>query len=397
VPCVTNGFWNFTTGCYFTLYNFVNILISPDKFKGSLNAREVCAAVANGLLQINPDATIHSIPLADGGEGTCDLLTEWHKGKTIKLKVHGPLFSPVSAHYGISKEGDAAFIEMAVASGLTLLKPEERNPLITTSLGTGELIADALHRQVKKIILGIGGSATNDAGIGMAMALGYEFCDADGEPLKPTGENLIHLHHIQYKPVYPGLKNVQVVALCDVTNPLYGPEGAAFVYATQKGASKQAVELLDAGLRNFRRVVHKYLKSSVDFPGAGAAGGLGAGAKVFLNATMEKGISHMIHTTFLEEKIKKADFVVTGEGKIDSQTFSGKVVSEVTRLARKAGKPVIAICGKCELSETDMETSGIKKVVSLVDHNTTPESAMQNASALITLKVSEECKNLLKS
>lgn len=374
----------------------MNILIAPDKFKGSLNAREVCEAVANGLLQINPNAIIHTVPLADGGEGTCDLLTEWHEGRRMELDVHGPLFSPVSAHYGISKEGDVAFIEMAVASGLTLLKPEERNPLMTTTLGTGELIADSLNRQVKKIILGLGGSATNDGGMGMAMALGYEFCDVDGESLKPTGENLIHLHHIKYNAVYPQLKKVQVVALCDVTNPLFGPHGAAFVYGTQKGASKQAVELLDAGLRNFRRVVHKYLKTSVDFPGSGAAGGLGAGAKVFLHATMEKGISHMIRTTCLEEKINKADFIITGEGKIDTQTFSGKVVSEVARLAQRSGKPIIAICGKCELSEREMHTYGIKKVISLVDNNTTTESAIQNASALITMKTFEECKNLMK-
>ncbi len=369
----------------------MNILIAPDKFKGSLSASEVCHAVARGLLQINPDAIIQTVPLADGGEGTCDLLTEWHEGRKIELVVHGPLFSPVSAHYGISKGGDVAFIEMAVASGLTLLKAEERNPLNTTTLGTGDLIVDALNRQVKKIILGLGGSATNDGGMGMAMALGYKFCDVEGDILKPIGENLIHLHHIKYDAIHPQLKNVQVKALCDVTNPLYGLDGAAFVYGPQKGASKQDVELLDAGLRNFRRVVHKYLKTSVDFPGSGAAGGLGAGAKVFLNAMMEKGIIHMLQTTSLEEKISNAEIIITGEGKIDSQTFSGKVVSEVTRLAQKSGKPVMVICGKCDLSDKEMHTYGIEKVISLVDTNTTTESAIKNASALITRKIFEEC------
>ncbi|MEO5603503.1 MAG: glycerate kinase [Cyclobacteriaceae bacterium] len=373
----------------------MNILIAPDKFKGSLNAREICESISHGILEINPEAIVDKVPLADGGEGTCDLLTEWHAGKKIDLTVQGPLFTPVSAHYGISKDGDVAFIEMAVASGLTLLGVSERDPLLTTTLGTGEMIVDALNRGVKKIILGIGGSASNDAGIGMATALGFICQDFEGTPLKPTGENLIHLHKIQFKNIHPRLRNVQVVALCDVSNPLFGPDGAAYVYGPQKGADMKAVQLLDAGLRNFRRVIHKNLGSSVDFAGAGAAGGLGAGAKVFLGATMEKGISHMIRTTHLEERIKKADFVITGEGKIDRQTFSGKVVSEVARLAHEAGKGVIAICGKCDLSEEEMSAQGFKKVISLVDNHTTSETAIQHASAIITRKIADECKYLL--
>ncbi|MEX2233257.1 MAG: glycerate kinase [Cyclobacteriaceae bacterium] len=370
----------------------MTILICPDKFKGSLNAREVCNAITSGLLEVNPNARIQSVPLADGGEGTCDLLTEWSNGTYVEIEVHGPLFNHLTARYGISKDRDTAFIEMAVASGLTLLKPEERNPLATTSLGTGEMIRDAIDRKVNKIILGIGGSATNDAGIGMASALGYGFCDAGGEDLKPTGENLIHLHHIKTNSVNLLLKKVQVVALCDVTNPLYGPTGAAHVYGPQKGADKQAVELLDGGLRNFRRVVHKYLKTSVDFPGAGAAGGLGAGAKVFLNATMEKGVNYIIKNTQLVEKINNADLIITGEGKIDDQSFSGKVVSEVIRLARNAGKPVIAVCGKCDVSEEETKAYGIQKVISLVDQETSPESAIQHAANHIRRKIIMECK-----
>jgi len=372
----------------------VNILICPDKFKGSVNAKEVCNAVRNGLLAIHPDAHIESVPLADGGEGTCDLLTEWSEGSHIEIEVHGPLFSPVKARYGISRENDTAFIEMARASGLTLLKPEDRDPLLATSLGTGEMIADALDRNVKKIILGIGGSATNDAGMGMASALGYVFCDAEGEILKPIGENLIHLRYIRTDAVHPLLKSVAVTALCDVTNPLYGPDGAAHVYGPQKGAGKQAVELLDAGLRNFRRMAHKYLKTSVDFPGAGAAGGLGAGCRVFLNATMEKGVNYIIRKTGLQEKITHADLIITGEGKIDQQSFSGKVISEVIRVGRLAGKPVIAICGICEIPQEETASYGLRKVISLVDSHTTPESAIQNAQAKISERISEACKNL---
>jgi glycerate kinase len=367
----------------------VNILICPDKFKGTLKASDVCDAIATGVSRIYPQATIDTVPLADGGEGTCDLLTEWDGGKKIQLSVHGPLASPVEAQYGISKDGKTAFIEMAEASGLTLLQPAQRNPLFTTSVGTGELIRDALDQKVKKIILGLGGSATNDAGTGMALALGYLFCDTNGQPLNPIGKNLISIRYIHRHAVDERLKKIMVVALCDVTNPLCGPDGAAYVYGPQKGADKDAVELLDAGLRNFKRMVTKHLKVSPDFPGAGAAGGLGGGAKVFLNASIEKGIDYVIRSTGLEEKIKKADLIVTGEGKIDQQTFSGKVVSEVSRLAGYRRKSVIAVCGKCELSDLQMKGYGIEKVISLLDGNTSAESAFNNTSALISTRVAE--------
>ena len=372
----------------------MKILICPDKFKGSLTAREVCDAVGAGLARLPPRFVIQSVPLADGGEGTCELLTSWHGGNQISLQVTGPLFSPVTARYGVSSDGATAFIEMAEASGLSILRPEERNPLITTSVGTGELIADALKRGVRDIVLGIGGSATNDAGIGMASALGFEFYGAGGELLTPTGENLIHIRHIGSDHVHPKLGTARITALCDVTNPLYGPDGAAYVYGPQKGADKVAVELLDAGLRNFRRVAHKHRRISVDFPGAGAAGGLGAGARVFLNAVIRKGIDHVIESTGLDEKIRLADVVITGEGRLDWQTFSGKVVSEVLKLAEKRSKPVIAICGSCELTEEETLARGIARVISLVDDDTSSESAIQNAATQIARKVAEECKGL---
>ncbi|HEX8037555.1 MAG TPA: glycerate kinase, partial [Chryseosolibacter sp.] len=290
--------------------------------------------------------------------------------------------------------GDTAFIEMAVASGLALLKPEERNPLLTSTIGTGELIVGALSQGVGKIVLGLGGSATVDAGIGMASALGYRFLDSDGEELKPVGENLIHVRSIDAGAVSARLRNVRVVALCDVTNPLSGPDGAAYVYGPQKGGSQPALDLLDAGLRNIRRMVKKYLGVSADFPGAGAAGGLGAGARVFLNASIEKGITYILRSARLEEQIRDADLVITGEGKIDSQTFSGKVVSEVTRLAVASGKPVMAICGKCELAEGEWQSHGVGKLISLVDNGITAETAMKEASSLITRKIAAEFRAL---
>lgn len=365
----------------------MHILICPDKFKGSLSAPDVCEAVGAGVLRALPDASISCVPLADGGEGTCDLLTAWHHGSTVKVTVAGPLFSPVEAHYGMSQDKTTAFIEMASASGLALLHADERNPLLTTTLGTGELIADAMRRNVSHIVLGIGGSATNDAGIGMATALGYQFFDADAKVLEPTGKNLIRIHRIETAIVHPRLKEVQFVTLCDVTNPLFGPQGAAHVYGPQKGADKDAIALLDLGLQNFSTVVHRHLGESVDFPGAGAAGGLGAGCKVFLQSTIEKGIRYIIDHTELNRRIAEADLVITGEGKIDSQTFSGKVVSEVARLAAEAGKPIMTVCGKCEVEAEEIQSHQLGRVISLVDDTTTAETAMRDATRLLSDKV----------
>lgn len=374
----------------------MKVLLCPDKFKGSLDARGVCRALEEGVRQVYPHADVKSSPMADGGEGTCALLTDIHHGQVVEMKVTGPLFTPVTARYGISGDGQMAFIEMAEASGLTLLRPEERNPMLTTSFGTGELIADAIRRKVQKIILGIGGSATNDAGIGMAAALGFSFCDKSGEVLKPIGENLIHIHHIKHHQVNPELKNISITTLCDVTNPLYGPDGAAFVYGPQKGGTASHLQLLDAGLRNFRRIVHKQLKISVDFPGAGAAGGLGAGARVFLSASIQRGIAFMIESTSLRQQIADADLVITGEGKIDRQTLSGKVVSEVIRLASEVGKPVIAVCGKSELSVEDVRLLGISQLVSLVDKATSEEFAMKNTARLLTEKIASSFRERTK-
>lgn len=372
----------------------MKILICPDKFKGSLTAREVCDAIEQAILEIHPQAGVHSVPLADGGEGTCALLTEWHQGHEVELPVHGPLLDRVTARYGISGDGQAAFIEMAEASGLMLLQPRERNPLFTTTLGTGELIVDALDRGVQRVILGIGGSATNDAGIGMASALGYDFYDSSGAILKPVGESLSRLHSLAWHRLHPRLKKVQVTALCDVTNPLFGPDGAAHVYGPQKGADSQAVEALDAGLRNFARIVGEALNLAVDFPGAGAAGGLGAGARAFLDASIERGIDYLIADSRLAEEVAQADIIITGEGKIDRQTFSGKVVSEVLRLAKRAGKSVYAVCGVCEIPEEEIRQRGIEKMISLVDSHTTPESAIRDARRHIQLKVLSAFKHV---
>lgn len=365
----------------------MTILIAPDKFKGSLTAKGVCEAVRIGLLKLDRSLSIITVPLADGGEGTSELLTINSGGSVIYCSVSDPLFRKVNAAYGISGDGTTAFIEMASASGLHLLTKEERNPLNTTTYGTGELIADAIVRGVNKIILAIGGSATNDAGIGMAAALGMKFIDKNGAELRPIGSNLIHIYSIDDINFLIKQKKIEVVVLCDVDNELYGPRGAAFVYGPQKGADDRGVQLLDQGLKHFAAIVEQELNLDVHFPGAGAAGGSGAGAKVFLNAAFTRGIDFILKALNLEDQIKLADLVITGEGKMDEQTLSGKVVMGVTELARKYHKPVLAIVGKNELSDEKIRLMGLKKVIQLVDEETSSSEAIRNTTKLITERV----------
>jgi glycerate kinase len=377
----------------------VNILIAPDKFKGSLSAMQVCQAIKETLYQKYTDIEITTVPLADGGEGTQELLNTIFNAFILTITVNDPLFSPVKASYGVSKDGAIAFIEMASASGLQLIEEKKRNPLYTSTFGTGELICDALDRGVSKVILGIGGSATNDAGIGMAAALGFKFVDAGGNLLKPTGENLIRIVNIDSSSVHSQLDKTEFITLCDVDNPLYGPHGAAFIYGPQKGADENNVQSLENGLRHFEAIVQKSFGKSANFPGAGAAGGLGAGSKIFLNATIKKGIEYMMEATALEEKIQRADLVITGEGKIDKQSLSGKVVMAVSLLAKGLKKTVIALCGKCELSPEELSKIGITQCISLVNEATPPEEAIKHASDLIKRRMEEQFvfENLRKS
>jgi glycerate kinase len=360
----------------------VRILIAPDKFKGSLTASQVCDAIGEGIIKKFPNAEILKFPFADGGEGTVDILTKSSNGKKIRVKVHGPLFDEIEAEYGIDRTGTVAFVEMSAASGLELIPKEKRDPLETTTLGTGELIAHAVEHGATKIILGIGGSSTNDAGIGMATALGYKFFSGD-ELLRPIGKNLARVDRIEV----PGTK-LNVTALCDVNNPLFGPNGAARIYGPQKGATPEGVEQLDLGLQNFERVARKTFGRSVDFPGAGAGGGIAGGASVFFNLEVTPGVTFIMNSYGLREKIRSADLVITGEGKIDRQTLAGKVVGTIAREASTTGKKVIAVCGICELRKNEMEKIGISDVVSLVDPFVSPEEAREKARELIIAKLS---------
>jgi len=364
----------------------VKILIAPDKFKGSLSANQFCEIAKSALLDNHPRFHVTTIPIADGGEGTCQLLTQLSRGEHVSVKVFDPLMREIESGYGIS--GNTAFIEMALASGLELLKPTERNCSITSTYGTGQLIKHALDAGISNIVLGIGGSATNDAGTGMAKALGYRLLSITGSDLEGIGANLIHLDQIDSTASHSGIKKTHFTTLCDVTNPLHGQNGAAYVFAKQKGATDEEIKLLDKGLKHFEKLALQ-MGCDLRFRGAGAAGGLGAGTKLFLNATIQRGIDFIIDFTRLETKIQESDLVITGEGKLDKQTLSGKAVSGVAALAKKHGKHLIVVCGACYLSVEQTKAMGISQVIVLQEDAQSKMQAMLNAADALKNKIAQ--------
>lgn len=325
----------------------MNILLCPDKFKGSLSSENVCLALEKGLLESNTNLTVEIHPMADGGDGSVEILLPLLKLDPITHSCVDPLNRKISAKYYHS-EG-TAFIELASASGLILLKDNERNPLITTTYGTGLMIKDAIERGFKNILLFIGGSATNDGGIGIASALGFKFLDKQGIPLAPIGESLRKIHTIVKCADY---SSVNITVLCDVTNPMYGSNGAAYIYAGQKGASINDIEILDLGLRNFADVLHsQYDIDLSNEAGIGAAGGVSASLIGLLDAKLENGFDMLADITRLEDAIKRADLIITGEGKIDRTSFDGKVVGNVLNLCNKNNKPCGLVGGIIENKE----------------------------------------------
>lgn len=323
-------------------------VLAPDSFKESMTAKEVCEAMEIGIKRAIPDAECIHVPMADGGEGTVQSLIDATCGTLVKKEVTGPLGTKVVAEYGILGDGKTAVIEMAAASGIHFVTKETKNPLITTTYGTGELIKDCIEQGITDIILGIGGSATNDGGTGMAAALGYKFLDEDGKELKLGGGFLDRLATIDTSNVIPGLRDVHILVASDVTNPLCGEHGASRVFGPQKGATPEMVEILDNNLRHYAQVVKDQLGIDVlNVPGAGAAGGLGAGLLAFTNATMKKGIEIVIEYTNLKEKLRHADYCFTGEGGIDFQTKFGKTPYGVAKVAKSVNPnmKVIALAG----------------------------------------------------
>ncbi|WP_445738353.1 glycerate kinase [Mariniflexile sp.] len=362
----------------------MKIVLAPDKFKGSLTGTQFCAAVEEGINEVLPNTEIVKLPLADGGDGTIEILEYHLKGKRIKVKVNDPLFRDIEASYLYMDSIKTAFIEMAEASGMYLLKKEEQNCFNTTTLGTGELILDAINKGAKSIVLGIGGSATNDCGMGMATALGYKFEDEYGKELMPMGKNLSQVRVINSNDVMGALKSIDFKVACDVTNPLYGKEGAAYVYGPQKGASPDEIEALDEGLKNMSKLFKKQFDRDVqNIKGAGAAGGMGAGTLIFLNAELKSGIDLVKSLMAFDKKIKGADWIITGEGKLDSQTLSGKTIDGVITSAKKQSIPVAALCGSISLSKKEADALGISYTDAVMGKAKSLDDAMQNGYAYV--------------
>ena len=324
----------------------MKIVIAPDSFKESLTALQVAKIVAKGFREIFPDAEYVLLPIADGGEGTVDAMVAATSGTMHRVRVTGPLGEPVDGFYGLSGNGSTAFIEMAAASGLALVKPENRNPFLTTSLGTGELILAALDRGIREMIIGVGGSATNDGGAGMLQALGVRLLDRNGHEIVPGGRGLSSLVTIDASGLDPRLPACRVQVACDVDNPLTGLRGASAVFGPQKGATTSMVAELDANLEKFGLLLEHYTGCKViDKPGTGAAGGMGAALLAVIGAELRPGVEIVIEALHLEEMIVGADMVITGEGKLDGQTAGGKAPAGVAKVAARHNVPVIGIGG----------------------------------------------------
>jgi glycerate 2-kinase len=324
----------------------MRVTLAPDSFKGSLTALEVCEAAARGISAVDQAIECVIVPMADGGEGTVQSLVDATRGRFATVSVQGPLWECVEARYGLLGDGHTAVIEMAAASGLTLVSEGQRNPLHTTTHGTGELIKAALDAGVSEFIVGLGGSATNDAGIGMAAALGARFLDDCGRELQPVGSSLSRLSAIDMSHFDDRVARAHIRVACDVSNPLFGPEGAAYVYGPQKGATPAVVAELDEGLQKFARIVERDLHISVAaVPGAGAAGGLGGGLIAFCGASLEPGVRIVVEAVGLREKMAGASLCITGEGRLDHQTVYGKTPKGVADVAAELGVPCVALGG----------------------------------------------------
>ncbi|MEO3946410.1 glycerate kinase [Gorillibacterium sp. CAU 1737] len=359
----------------------LTILLAPDSFKESMTAKEACNAMERGIHKTNAEIRCLHVPMADGGEGTMQSIVDATDGQVYSVEVLGPLGNTVTAQYGVTGDGLTGVLEMASASGIQLVSREERNPLITTTYGTGQLIAACLDRGVQKLLIGIGGSATNDGGAGMLQALGGKLLDENGRELGFGGGELHRLARLDLSGLDPRLAEVQVEVACDVTNPLVGPTGASSVFGPQKGATPEMVKQLDENLRHYADVIRRTLGRDIaDYPGAGAAGGLGAGLLVFLNGTLSKGIELVIRYAGLEEKVKQADLVWTGEGSIDFQTQYGKTPLGVAQVAKKHGKPVIAFAGRIGEQTDVLYPLGIDAIFGILQGASPLEDALKNGA-----------------
>lgn len=359
----------------------MKIVIAPDSYKESLSALEVATAIENGFRDIFPTAEYVKLPVADGGEGTVEAMVAATGGRIVPVDVTGPLGERVDGFYGLSGDEQSAFIEMAAASGLERVAPSKRNPLITTSWGTGELIRHALDAGVKHIIIGIGGSATNDGGAGMVQALGAKLLDANGQPVGQGGGELADLARIDVSELDRRLADCRIEVACDVSNPLTGEEGASAIFGPQKGATPEMIVTLDNALEHYAQVIARDLDIDVmHLAGGGAAGGMGAALYAFCGAQLRQGIEIVTDALHLDEQVADADLVITGEGRIDSQTIHGKVPVGVARVAKRYNKPVIGIAGSLTADVGVVHDHGIDAVFSVIYTICSLEDALENAS-----------------
>ncbi len=364
----------------------MKIVIAIDSFKGSLSSLQAGNSVKDSIHRLKPDAEVLVKALADGGEGTVEALAESSASEVVELNVRGPLLKPIMAKYCVLKESNTAVIEMASAAGITLISPDERNPLETTTYGVGEIIKDAIARGSRRFIIGIGGSATNDGGVGMLTALGYEFLDKDDAPIALGAKGLKSLCKIKTDKVIPELCECSFNIACDVTNTLCGESGCSAVYGPQKGATPEMIKDMDAWLENYAMIAKTVsAKADKDFAGAGAAGGLGFAFLSFTNATLKSGVEIVLDEIRIEDDIKNADIVVTGEGRLDSQTVMGKAPIGVARLAKKYGKKVIAFSG-CVTDGAELcNEHGIDAYFPILRGITTLEEALDTKNAYANL------------
>ena len=358
------------------------IVIAPDSFKGNLTSLQVASCLEKGIKRVLPKVKCVKIPMADGGEGTVQSMVDAAKGKFVSKRVKGPAGRLVTAKYGWLAKDKTAVIEMAEASGLPLVKGRERNPLKTTTYGTGQLILDAINKGAKKIIIGIGGSATNDGGAGMAQALGVRFLNASGKEIKELGSGgmIAKVASIDAQAIDPRVAKTKIVIACDVENPLFGKKGASHVFGPQKGATPKMVQQLDENLKKLSKIMKRDLKKDVGrMPGAGAAGGLGAGLVAFAGAKLQSGIDIVVQATKLSNYIKGADLVLTGEGRVDFQTAFGKTPSGVAKAAKKHNVPVIAIGGALSDDARQVFDHGIDCIESAAAKDMSLETAIKNS------------------
>ncbi|MCM8767261.1 MAG: glycerate kinase [Candidatus Omnitrophica bacterium] len=372
----------------------MKIVICPNSFKGCLSSVKVAKIIRSEIKKLIPSAETINFPIADGGDGTLEVLKNVIGGKFIELIARDPLLREINTKY--IKKGENAYIEMAKISGLAILKEKEKNPLKTTTYGLGQLILDAIEKKCKNIYLGVGGSATNDGGIGALTALGFKFIDQKGKVIFPgKGEDLLDIKEVQYPDNYERLKEIKFIVLSDVKNPLYGKNGAAYVYGPQKGADKNTIKILDYGLRNYAKIIKKYKNIDVNkINGAGAAGGIVAGFLSFLNAKIVSGIEEILKMGKFEEKIKNANLIITGEGKIDRQTFYGKGVGIILKYSERYKIPTIILAGIVDEQVYKFVKSPYISIFSIVPGPCSIENSIRNSEKYIKIKTNQLIKFL---